>query len=144
MEGEGRLIVALDFDGTLLTHEFPDLGEDIGAFEWLLRFQNNFPELKYLLWTVRSGEPLLGAMRYCAYRGLEFWAVNVNLDQHTWPYPGSCKAYAHAYVDDAAVGTPLTYMKPSFRPHVDWERMGPMLEQRILDYHIATHTGEAR
>ena len=131
------MIVALDFDGTLLTHKFPALGEDIGAFEWLLQFQNDYSELKYMLWTVRSGEPLLGAMRYCAHRGLEFWSVNVNLDQHTWPYPGSCKAHAHVYVDDAALGAPLiTPADQNARPYVDWERMGPMLAARIAAFHV--------
>ena len=137
MAGARRLIVALDFDGTLLTHNWPNLGKDIGAFEWLLQFQKEYSELKYMLWTVRSDGPLVEAAEYCADVGLKLWSVNVNLDQHTWPVPGSCKAHAHIYVDDAAMGAPLIFLHGDPRPHVDWERMGPMLAASIEAYHMA-------
>ena len=131
------MIVALDVDGTLLTHEWPDLGKDIGAFEWLLRFQEQYSELKYMLWTVRSGEQLLAITRYCEHRRLKLWSVNVNPDQVHWS--PSNKAHAHVYVDDAAIGTPLIYptiLSGISKPYIDWHKLGPMLGERIAAYHM--------
>lgn len=125
------MIVALDFDGTLVTHAWPEIGEDIGAFSWLIEFQKLYPSLRYILWTVRSDEPLIGAMDYCKSRGLYFWAVNANPEQRHWS--PSNKAHAHVYVDDAALGAPLIYPN-SDRPYVDWGVMGPLLRHRIADY----------
>jgi hypothetical protein len=127
------MIIALDLDGTLLTHEWPNLGKDIGAFDWLLPLQRQHPDLKYILWTVRSGELLLAAVRYCAHRELEFWSVNVNPEQRHWS--SSNKAHAHLYVDDTALGARLIYPASEARPYVDWGVMGPMLEDRVAWYY---------
>lgn len=126
------MIIALDFDGTLATHMWPDLGDDIGAFKWLTELQTDYPDIRYILWTVRTFKPLEAAVEYCVEHGLSFWAINKNPDQHTWS--SSPKAHAHAYVDDTAIGTPLIFRSRDIRPYVDWDKMGPMLRKRVEAY----------
>jgi len=126
------MIVALDFDGTLTTHMWPDLGEDIGAFEWVIPLQEKYPGLRYILWTVRTYKPLENAVKFCSDKGLHFWGVNKNPDQHSWS--SSSKAHAHCYVDDAALGTPLIHRSERIRSYVNWAEMGPLLTRRVDEH----------
>lgn len=126
------MIVALDFDGTLLTHTWPELGKDIGAFEWVIPLQENNHELRYILWTMRTYKPLKLAVEFCNDMGLHFWSVNSSPNQHTWS--SSNKVFAHCYVDDAALGTPLIGGSKGARPYVNWNEMGPLLTKRVDEY----------
>lgn len=122
------MIIAIDFDGTLVDHRFPDIGDEVaGAFEWLKRFQE--AGAKLILWTMRSdsqecGPVLTQAVEFCRSRGVEFWSVNGNPQQSSWTQSPKC--YAHIYVDDAAFGCPLReFPRSGSRPVVDWELVGP-------------------
>ena len=53
-----------------------------------------------------------------ALNGIELWAVNENPDQKTWTH--SPKAFANAYIDDAAIGCPLRQCGDVERPFIDW------------------------
>jgi hypothetical protein len=120
-------IVAVDFDGTLVRHAYPAIGEAApGAFHWLRRFQAAGARL--ILWTMRHGEHLDAAVAFCAEHEVEFWGVNTNPEQTVWTQ--SPKAYAHIYVDDAALGCPLVE-EPDERPYVDWEKVGPIVLAQI-------------
>jgi len=134
------MIIAVDFDGTIVAHEFPAIGaESPGAFGWLKRWQR--AGAKLILWTMRSdgrsddGKPQNGpvltqAVEFCRANGLEFWAVNENPGQASWT--NSPKAYAHLYVDDAALGVPLRENpKAGGRPMVDWSKVGPDVLARL-------------
>lgn len=48
------ITVVLDFDGTVLTHDFPELGKDIGAIPVLKKIVANGHKL--VLFTMRSDE----------------------------------------------------------------------------------------
>lgn len=131
------IVIAVDFDGTIVEHQFPRVGPPVpDAFRWLKRFQDLGAKL--ILWTMRSdgradgSNPLTDAVEFCRSHGIEFWAVNVNPEQSSWT--GSPKAYAHIYIDDAAAGTPLVFPHPSHgdRPYVDWEEVGPLVESFLL------------
>ncbi len=126
------MIVALDFDGTLLTHVWPEVGKDIGAFEWVVPLQVKYTELKYILWTVRGGKPLDDAVEYCNDRGLFFWGINRNPDQSTWSF--SNKVYANCYVDDAAIGAPIIHGDEGTRPYINWNEMGPLLTCKVDEH----------
>jgi hypothetical protein len=133
-------IIAIDFDGTIADHRFPEIGKPVpGAFKWMKRLQA--AGAKLILFTMRSdhrGEPsaefpdvaggdyLTQAVEFCRKHGVEFWGINTNPEQQSWTR--SPKAYAHTYVDDAAFGCPLKE-NPSAggRPFVDWEAVGPGL-----------------
>lgn len=134
------MILAIDFDGTLAEHEFPDIGREVpGAFDWLKKFQA--AGAKLILWTMRSdgrtadgskenGPVLTEAVEWCRERGVEFWGVNGNPGQSSWTQ--SPKAYAHLYIDDAAFGCPLVESKKAGnRPHVDWSKVGPAVMEML-------------
>lgn len=116
-------IVAIDFDGTIVTHEYPRLGADIGAMQWLKMAQERGARL--LLLTMRHGQPLDEALEYCRRRDVEFWSVNHNPEQSKWSE--SPKVYAHLYIDDSGLAMPLTRTQPLARPYVDWPTAGPLL-----------------
>lgn len=117
------MILAIDFDGTCVDHRYPEVGADVpGAAEWLARFAEAGASL--ILWTMRSGRPLDDAVAWFAAKGLPLFGVNENPDQHHWTQ--SPKAYAHAYIDDAAFGCPLRENpRMGGRPFVDWSIVGP-------------------
>ena len=111
-------IIAVDFDGTLAVHKYPDIGDEVdGAIEACLNLQES---CKLILYTMRSGETLDEAVEWCKQRRLKFWAVNEKQEQKNWT--DSPKVYAHIYIDDAAFGCPLKNV-PNERPVVDWSKV---------------------
>lgn len=124
------MIIAIDFDGTLVEHAYPKIGAEVrDAFKWLRQFQARGAKL--ILWTIRSGQELADAINFCRLRGIEFWGINENPDQSSWS--NSRKAYAHLYIDDAAFGCPTNPdTGRSNRPSADWEVIGPRVD-RILE-----------
>lgn len=71
------MIIAIDFDGTIVEHAYPKIGKPIPfAIETLLQIQKDGHKL--ILWTVRRGRLLQDAIDYCAQRGLYFYAENEN------------------------------------------------------------------
>jgi len=128
------MIIAIDFDGTIVAHEFPEIGRAVpGAFEWIRKFKEAGAVL--ILWTMRSdgqehGEVLSDADAFCRENGVEFDYLNENPNQVSWT--GSPKAYANIYIDDAAIGCPLRQNpKMGGRPFVDWSIVGPLVMTRI-------------
>ena len=119
-------IVAVDFDGTCVMHEYPDIGADVpNAVRVLKRLDAN--EVRIILWTIRSGNYLLDAMRWFRQREIGIWAVNKNPQQRMWSK--SPKAYAPVYIDDAALGCPLILSADSERPYADWSAIEKLLEE---------------
>lgn len=100
------MVIAVDFDGTIVEHKYPKIGKEIPfAIETLQVLAEEGHKL--ILWTSRDGELLEEALAFCRKRGLEFYAVNSN-----YP-PGSlfkqqtgrsCKVVADLYIDDRNVG----------------------------------------
>lgn len=137
-----QMIIAVDFDGTLVDHVFPEIGEVVpGAFEWLKRFKEAGAFL--ILYTMRADERgvksyekfpgerkfLTEAIDFCRAQGVEFDAHNRNPQQDEWT--SSPKAYAHIYIDDAAFGCPLSPAKNGGRCMVNWEVVGPAVMDMI-------------
>jgi hypothetical protein len=125
-----RKILAVDFDGTCVRHEYPEIGEDVPhAVEVLRRLTG--AGVKLIVWTMRHGKHLdEDAARWFADRGIEVWAFNENPTQMHWTQ--SPKAYARHYIDDAAIGCPLIYPDDGSRPFVDWFEVEKLLDS--LDY----------
>lgn len=119
------MIICIDFDGTCVTHDYPDVGKDIGAVEVLHSLVKNGHEL--ILFTMRSEGPLNDAVKWFEDNNIPLFGVNVNPTQHTWTK--SPKAYGHLYIDDAALGTPLFESSLSRRPYVHW----PVIKQLLTD-----------
>lgn len=114
---KGSKVVAVDFDGTIVKHAYPEIGEPIPwAMEGLRAFQEK--GWKIILHTMRSGEYLEEAVELLKKEGINLYGVNVNPTQCHWTESPKC--YAPLYIDDAALGCPLIYPAGE-RPFVDWQ-----------------------
>jgi len=114
------MIFAVDFDGTCVEHDYPDVGKDVpGAEDMLKRLTTSGHRL--ILWTMRSGKELIDAENWFKERGIPLFGVNANPEQKRWTQ--SPKAYAQIYIDDAAFGAPLIYSSEASRPYLDWRRV---------------------
>ena len=98
------MIIAVDFDGTIVTHEYPRIGKEIPfAIDSLKRLQEK-PDYQLVLWTVREGVLLEEAVQFCRERGLEFYAVNSNYPEESDENPEPRKLQADLFIDDRNLG----------------------------------------
>lgn len=117
------MIIAIDFDGTCVTHEYPQIGKDIRAIPILKKLVENGHKL--ILWTMRGNKPqeeintLQAAVDWFKENEIELWGINENPDQKSSGWSNSNKQYAQLYIDDAALGCPLIYPENN-RPYVNW------------------------
>ena len=97
------MIIAIDFDGTLVEHRYPAIGRIIPfAFETLKALQAKQHQL--ILWSYRSGNELEDAVVFCRSQGIEFYAVNKNYPEEVWNELDSRKILADIYIDDRNLG----------------------------------------
>lgn len=113
------MIIAVDFDGTIVEHKYPAIGKEIPyVIKTLKLFQKKGHKL--ILWTFRHGKDLEEAVKFCEDRGLSFYAVNNNFDGEEFDNTYSRKIYADIYIDDRnLMGLP------------DWEKLFHSLEQNM-------------
>jgi hypothetical protein len=97
------MIIAVDFDGTIVEHAYPKIGKPIPfALEVLKKLQQE-EHHTLLLWTVREGEFLKEAVDYCAKQGINFYAVNSNYpEEEAGDTPR--KLLADIFIDDKNLG----------------------------------------
>ena len=98
------MIIAVDFDGTIVEHRYPSIGKEIPfAIYTLKKLQAEHNIL--ILWTAREGRLLQEAIDFCRARGLEFHAVNSNQpdDMQDDSFRASRKIKADLYIDDRNV-----------------------------------------
>lgn len=104
MTPEGKYIIAVDFDGTLIEgNKWPDTDGNPNhpLFENMINEQKKGN--KIILNTCRTDEALEAAIEYCRQNGLEFDAVNENLPEMIEAYGSDCrKISADIYIDDCA------------------------------------------
>ena len=99
-------IIAVDFDGCLVTNQFPDIGEAIPETIALLKNERK-NGARLILWTCRKKERLTAAVEWCAAQGITFEAVNENLPDVIELFGGDTrKIFANEYWDDRAVRMP--------------------------------------
>ena len=95
--------IAIDFDGTIVEHEYPAIGkEKLFAFQTLRELQKLGARL--ILWTFRAGKELDEAVEYCRKNGIEFYAVNKNYPEEIFDDTVSRKIDADIYIDDKNIG----------------------------------------
>jgi hydroxymethylpyrimidine pyrophosphatase-like HAD family hydrolase len=95
--------IAIDFDGTIVEHQYPEIGkEKLFAFQTLKELEKRGARL--ILWTFRTGKELEDAVEYCRKNGIEFYAVNKNYPEEVQDESVSRKIDADIYIDDKNVG----------------------------------------
>jgi hydroxymethylpyrimidine pyrophosphatase-like HAD family hydrolase len=113
------MFIAIDFDGTIVTHQYPRIGTPVPyAFESMKLMQQL--GINLILYTMRSGKELQEAVDYCEFKGIQFYAVNENPTQYKWTQ--SNKVFAHMYIDDMAYGAPLLPIYEE-RLFFDWSKL---------------------
>jgi hypothetical protein len=97
------MIIAVDFDGTLVEHRYPEIGKEIlFAFDTLRELQKQKHQI--ILWTFRSGKELEEAVEFCRLRGIEFYAVNSSFPEEKFTEDCSRKINADIFIDDRNIG----------------------------------------
>ena len=99
------MIIAVDFDGTIVEHRYPAIGEEkpfaIETLKMLIRDRHQL-----ILWSVREGQLLEEAVQWCRERGVEFYAVNRDYPEedprHNQHF--SRKLKADIFIDDRNLG----------------------------------------
>ena len=96
--------IAVDFDGTIVEHKYPEIGKEIlFAFETLRALQDQGHQL--ILWTFRSGKELDEAVEYCRRNGVEFYAINASYPEEVFDEDyDSRKIDADIFIDDRNIG----------------------------------------
>lgn len=92
--------IAVDFDGTIVEHKYPEIGETkLFAFETLRELQKQGHLL--ILWTFRYGKQLEEAVEFCKKNGVEFYAVNKSYPEEVF-VEGECsrKIDVDLFIDD--------------------------------------------
>ncbi|MEA5061844.1 MAG: hypothetical protein VB054_00730 [Petrimonas sp.] len=98
------MIIAVDFDGTIVKDTYPEIGEPMpGAIDTLKKLKKEGYQL--ILWTCRSGLLLAQAVTYCANMGIRFDAINANPRSEVIKWKSDPrKVGADIYIDDRGLG----------------------------------------
>lgn len=143
-------IIAVDFDGTMVEHKYPLVGEEVpGAVHVMHELIEAGHNL--ILYTMRDNinkvpewpEPyncaeadtvLHQAVKWCADHNIKLLGVNCNPRVN---FSKSPKVYANVYIDDTALGCPLVLRMDERgykvgRPMVDWFAVEGWLVDRGL------------
>lgn len=99
-------VIAMDFDGCLVTNKYPDIGSLISKTFWTYQCEKANGS-KFILWTCRTGEYLDAALDWCKEHEIFFDAINENVPERIEQYGGDCrKVSADEYWDDRATRMP--------------------------------------
>jgi hypothetical protein len=97
------MIIAVDFDGTIVENSYPRIGREIPlAFQSLIKIQKIYKH-QLILWSFREGELLQEAIDFCMERGLIFYAINQN-DSSEKSVSGPRKLIADLFIDNHNLG----------------------------------------
>lgn len=109
------IYLGVDFDGTLVEFAFPEIGREIPMAVQTLQECVSAGAL-LVLWTRRTGDALDAAVAWCEERGLALHGVNSRPDESgAGPKPG-----CDVFIDDAALGCPVTIDEDTKARAVDW------------------------
>ncbi|GGG35108.1 hypothetical protein GCM10011344_39870 [Dokdonia pacifica] len=132
--------IAVDFDGTIVSNAYPDIGKPLlFAFDTLKKLQNEGHLL--ILWTYRSGEKLDEAVNFCKKNGITFYAVNKSYPEEEMSTKISRKINADLFIDDRNIGGMMGWgeiyhlligeKNMSKRPHLQTKKTKKGLLSRI-------------
>lgn len=98
------MLIAVDFDGTIVEHNYPKIGKEIPfATQTLKQLIQDGHRL--ILWTIRHGQTLQEAVDWCKERGVEFYSVNCDFEGQSENIGDrSPKVKCDMYIDDRNLG----------------------------------------
>ena len=125
-----KLIIAVDFDGTIVEDGYPGIGDPmIFAFDTLKKLQEEGHRL--ILWTYRHGKKLDEAVAFCKKNGIEFYAVNKSFPEENFDEnQASRKIHADIFIDDRSIGG-----------FIGWGQVYQLLTNESADEHLKKKKG---
>ena len=99
------MIIAVDFDGTIVRNRYPEIGSEVPfACQTLRMLAEEGHQL--ILWSCREGQLLEDAVNFCRERGVEFYAVNKDFPEEDVEknMHFSRKLKADMFIDDRNIG----------------------------------------
>ena len=103
MNFTNQLIIAVDFDGTIVEDAYPRIGKPMMfAFDTLKKLQGEGHRL--ILWTYRCGDKLDEAVKFCEENGIFFYAINSSFPEEEFNGTVSRKIHADLFIDDRNMG----------------------------------------
>jgi hydroxymethylpyrimidine pyrophosphatase-like HAD family hydrolase len=124
------MIIAVDFDGTIVEHRYPGIGKEMPfAFETLKTLHRDGHQL--IMWTYRGGKLLDEAVEHCRKNGVEFFAVNCSYPGEVLDSNQSRKIHADLFIDDRNVGGFLGWgeIYQMINPNVSTDRHAEYLKK---------------
>jgi len=96
-------ILAIDFDGTIVSNNFPAIGEPIKDAKEII---NTFYEEGYyiIIWTCRGGEELVQVRDFLDNMGIKYHKINENADFDIIGFMPFPKIYCDICIDDKNLG----------------------------------------
>ena len=99
------MVIAVDFDGTIVENHYPKIGPERPFATETLRMliQDHH---RVVLWTCREGQLLEEALQWCRERGVEFYAANRDYPEETTDNNPhfTRKLKADLFIDDRSLG----------------------------------------
>jgi hydroxymethylpyrimidine pyrophosphatase-like HAD family hydrolase len=93
------MIIAVDFDGTVVDHRYPEIGDlKAGAKDALKAFKK--AGHKIAIWTCRAGKEELAVRQFLIQNDIPFDSINTAVPGTDL---GTRKIYADVYIDDKAL-----------------------------------------
>jgi hypothetical protein len=117
------LVLAVDFDGTVVEDRYPEIGKPLPfAIDTLKRLHADGHRL--VLWTFRHGRPLSNAVEFLESQGVQLYAVNQSFPEESEQLDGySRKIHADWFIDDRNIGGfpgwGVVYQQISQKPLLD-------------------------
>lgn len=128
-KSEHIIPVCIDFDGTVVEHMYPVVGNTLPMCVEYLKFWVESFNVGLILDTMRDGKELEDAVNWFKKHDIPLYGISKHPTQHTWTK--SPKAYAPFSIDDRNVGTPLKIYSQSRRLGVDWDVVGPFFTKTL-------------
>lgn len=115
------MVIAVGFDGTCVTNEYPNVGEHIGAAQMLSRFVLRGHKIVLNTTRVNMGKNrmyLYDAIRWFQDNGIPLYSIHGFAVGKT----NASKCRADLYIDARGIGCPLIW-GDHHMPYVDWVKV---------------------
>lgn len=129
-----KRILAIDFDGTIVEHAYPQIGK-------LMPFAKSAINLLYelnnyiIISTCRGGQELNCARFHLDLMGIKYHKINENAPFEMIGFQPFPKVFANVYIDDLNFGGFPGWQKVLFELEPDWQNVLVQLEknERLLE-----------
>ena len=97
------MVIAIDFDGTIATHSYPECGEIKPHAKDVINELYDAGH-QIIIWTCRSDDSLDLAKEFLAEHGIRYHRINEQLQSVLDEFGETRKIFADVYIDDRNLG----------------------------------------